>query len=206
MINKFYDRLKWIFYGRVKILSGVDGHWSSYCCNVVFGGSNFVGRRVKIFDSKVGKYSYFAADTCVNNARIGMFCSIGHEVIIGGMGFHDMQKISTHPSFFGSKLFGNFVLYEKKFHEEKVTIIGRDVWIGARVIVMNGVTVGDGSVVAAGSVVTKNVEPYTVVGGVPAKLIKKRFCDQNKESIIKNSRWNFCIPEELTEMALRINE
>lgn len=67
-------------------------------------------------------------------------------------------------------------------------IIGNDVWIGSNAVILQGVTVGDGAIIGAGAVVTRSVEPFTIVGGVPAKVIKKRF-DSETENMVKNSEW-----------------
>jgi carbonic anhydrase/acetyltransferase-like protein (isoleucine patch superfamily) len=79
---------------------------------------------------------------------------------------------------------------EDRFSELPRTTIGNDVWIGARAMVLDGVTIGDGCVIAAGSVVTKNIEPYSIVGGIPAKLIRKRFSDEVIELLLTWKWWN----------------
>lgn len=80
---------------------------------------------------------------------------------------------------------------EKLFDESsKKTIIGNDVWIGARAIILSGVKIGDGAIIAAGAVVTKDVEPYTIAGGVPAKPIRKRFTDEQIDALINLKWWD----------------
>lgn len=75
------------------------------------------------------------------------------------------------------------------YSEYETITIGSDVWIGAEAIVMDGVTIGHGAIVAAGAVVTKNVPPYAIVGGVPAKIIKYRFNEKQREAMLKTQWW-----------------
>lgn len=85
----------------------------------------------------------------------------------------------------------NVICFEKLFDESSPkNIIGNDVWIGARAMILSGVKIGDGAVIAAGAVVTKDVEPYTIVGGVPAKPIRKRFTDEQIDALIKLKWWD----------------
>ena len=134
--------------------------------------------------SKVGKYTYISARSGAVYAKIGNFCSIASNVGIGG-GSHMLDAVSTSPVFNkGRNLFGtNFSNIE--FSPYKTTIIGNDVWIGNRALILQGVTIGDGAVVGAGSVVTKDVEPYTIVAGNPARVIRKRFDEETVEKLLE---------------------
>ena len=100
------------------------------------------------------------------NARINGACAIGSHVMMGT----DVVVITKNHAF--NRL--DIPMMEQGFEEERPVNIGNDVWIGDRVIILPGVTVGDGSILAAGAVVTKDVPPYAVVGGVPAQVIKMR--------------------------------
>lgn len=120
--------------------------------------------------------------------KIGKFCSIAENVEIFLDGEHETQNISTYP-------FGYFKVFKtkKKYiakSKGKVTI-GNDVWIGDRVTILSGVNIGDGAVIGACALVNKDVAPYTIVGGVPAKIIRKRFDDETIEKLLKIKWWNW---------------
>ena len=105
------------------------------------------------------------------NARINGTCTIGNYVMMGT----DVVIITRNHSF--SRI--DIPMMHQGFDEERPVVIGNDVWIGDRVIILSGVHVGEGSILAAGSVVTKDVPPYSIVGGVPAKIIKNRKPTEN---------------------------
>ena len=112
---------------------------------------------------------------------MGAFCSLGPEILIG-LGIHPLQYVSTYPGFYAPDLVSWSVrisFMRKKYHllKHAPIIIGSDVWIGARAIVRDGVNIGHGAVIGAGALVTKDVAPYSIVGGVPARLIRMRFSD-----------------------------
>ena len=126
---------------------------------------------------------------------IGKFCQIatGVRFIMNGAN-HAMDGISTYP----------FKVFGKSWSEIPMTVvskgdtvIGNDVWIGNNVTIMQGVTIGDGAIIGTNSLVTKNVEPYTIVGGNPAKLIRKRFSDKDIDALVKLAWWNWPI-EKIT--------
>ena len=139
---------------------------------------------------KIGSYSYVNQDSIIVSGVIGNFCSIGYRCQIG-MFEHPVNHISTSPWIFKEN---KSLLGLNTFSEiHSPPIIGNDVWIGSNSIILQGVEIGDGSIIAAGSVVTKDVAPYSVVGGVPAKLIKYRFNEEEIE-FLKNLKW-FNLPE-----------
>jgi acetyltransferase-like isoleucine patch superfamily enzyme len=121
----------------------------------------------------------------MQNVSVGKFTCIGPDVYIG-LGSHPTSEfISIHPVFY-SRLAqaGGISFADKQYFEEySNTEIGNDVWIGAGVIIPGGVKVGDGAVVASGAVVTKDVPPYAIVGGVPAKIIRMRFNDDDIQAL-----------------------
>ena len=139
--------------------------------------------------SSLGDFSYAGGGAQLINARVGKFVSIGSEVLIGLGGHPSQDFVSTHPVFYDQT--PNSVmpaLGRSAFSEFAPVVIGNDVWIGTRSMVLDGVTIGDGAIVAAGSVVTKDVLPYSVVGGVPARLIRMRF-NEEERSFLQTLRW-----------------
>lgn len=150
---------------------------------IVSSGSN-------ISNSVIGRHSYCGYDCEFNYCRIGNFCSISDHVFIGG-GEHPLDWVSTSPVFqdrshgpIGLRHIADFPI-----PPNRETIIGNDVWIGHGVSIKQGVVVGDGAVIATGAVVTKDVPPYAIVGGVPAKVIKYRFSEQTIAELLKSKWW-----------------
>lgn len=158
-------------------------------------------------DCRVGAFTYINPFGTYSNTTIGRYCSIAQWVITGP-GQHNTSYLSTHPFVYdpndGTARLGAYESYSRilgKTPIQSATVprsvaskdvkIGNDVWVGARVIIMQGVTVSDGAVLAAGSVVTKDVEPYTIVGGVPARPIRKRFDDAMIAELLELRWWDY---------------
>lgn len=141
----------------------------------------------EVINSTVGKYSYLSYDNIISFTTIGDFCSIASGCIIGGAS-HPAGWVSTSPVFYRGKnpLKKNFAY--KEYNSYKKTIIGHDVWIGSRVIIKSGVNIGNGAILGMGSVVTKDVPPYEIWAGNPARFIRKRFEDE-KIKKINDSKW-----------------
>ncbi|WP_290369666.1 CatB-related O-acetyltransferase [Peribacillus simplex] len=135
----------------------------------------------------IGDYSYVNDRSVIGSGKVGKFCSIGYNCQIG-MPEHPLDFISTSPFTYGINNVFNFNPTWNDFNNPP--IIGNDVWIGSNSVVLQGVTIGDGAVIAAGSIVTKDVEPYSVVGGVPAKQIKKRFSEEKIKALLELQWWN----------------
>lgn len=170
-----------------------------------FNGYNKVYSHSQIFASSLGRFSYVGPQSVLANCDVGAFCSIGPEVRIGP-GLHPTNWISTHPAFYSQRMQAGLSFAETtKCTESLRTSVGADVWIGARVIVMDGVKIGRGSVIAAGAVVTKDVRPYAIVGGVPAQLIRQRFDAATISDLEDWEWWNLPL-EDLRKLAKSFSE
>lgn len=178
-MSYFIDRLNWIFLRRNTIARNVSGFWASVVSysdsSCIFSSYNKLHSRSNLHNVRLGRFTYVSGAT-IGNADIGAFCCIGPGALIGGMGRHPTEWLSTHPAFYSTNEQAGLYFAEKDAYEEWLpTIIGNDVWIGARTLILEGITIGSGAIIAAGSIVTKDVPPYAIVGGVPAKIIRYRF-------------------------------
>ncbi|WP_217516076.1 CatB-related O-acetyltransferase [Vibrio metschnikovii] len=150
----------------------------------------------------VGAYSYMNQGGYVReNTFIGRYCSIGRRVTISA-GMHRVNGLTTYPmrSTFKSMPYDPEDYLTSK-NKRGFTIIESDVWIGDGAVILPGVTIGVGSVIAANAVVTKDVEPYAVVGGVPAKVISYRFNKETRDKLIASEWWELKM-EQLEDMPI----
>lgn len=145
----------------------------------------------------LGKYSYAQSPVIITNKydnttyECGKFCSIARNLTICLGGNHRTDWVTTYP--FGhihKKVFNSFN-YEGHPYSKGNVVIGNDVWIGDNVTIMSGVHIGDGAVIANSSHVCKDVAPYTMVGGNPAKLIKQRFTDEQINKLLEIKWWDW---------------
>lgn len=162
----------------------------SFCRISVLNEDARVHNFVWLYKTNIGQMSYVANFTRISNCTIGKFSSIGPNVKIG-LGIHPTTWVSTHPAFFskGKQALNTFVS-DTRVVESNHVDIGNDVWIGQSAILMDGITVADGAIIGAGAVVTKDVPPYAVVGGVPAKVLKYRFERDDIEFLLRLKWWD----------------
>jgi phosphonate metabolism protein (transferase hexapeptide repeat family) len=158
-----------------------------------FGKFCKLGARTTVIESQFGDYSYATNDCEIVYADIGKFVSIGALVGINP-GNHPMERASqSHFTYRSWQYFEDAEdepeLFDRR-RADRVTI-GHDVWIGRSAIILAGRTVGSGAVVAAGAVVTKDVEPYTIVGGNPARVIRRRFDEAASERLLALQWWHW---------------
>ena len=139
--------------------------------------------------SKLGDYSIISNATYINDTDIGKYNSIGYGNYIG-LWEHNLV-VTTH-SFYLYEGSGEFVKGYQSYEKDTIrTTIGNDVWTGANAVILKGVTIGDGAVVGAGSVVTKDVPPYAIVVGNPSKILKYRFNKDDISYLLSIKWWNF---------------
>lgn len=150
-----------------------------------------VDRNSLIYHSSIGRYTYFGENDKIMCSDIGRFCSIAWNVSIGPR-HHDYHKVTTHGFLHNDR----FDIRPKDEPDEsqwldKKTNLGNDVWIGANAIIANGLTIGDGAVIGGNAMVTKDVPPYAIAVGNPAKILKYRFEDSIIDQLIELKWWNF---------------
>ncbi|SDJ24552.1 Acetyltransferase (isoleucine patch superfamily) [Lachnospiraceae bacterium G41] len=159
-----------------------------------FEGFNRICRGTCISRSYLGFGTYIGSNGNIVSTQVGKYTSIGPNVRTTS-GDHPTNMVSTHPAFYSTRGQAGFTYVSQQKYDEKTdcefhTYIGNDVWIGDSALLVEGVTIGDGAIVAAMSVVTKDVPPYAVVAGVPAKIIRYRFKEDEIEKLLQIKWWD----------------
>lgn len=199
IILKIMKRIKLNFTKlKLYIFKDVIFEKKTFINSCFFEGHNKIYYNVNLSEVYVGFGTYVSTGTKLVKTKIGRFCSIGSDVktIIGK---HPTQKfVSTHPSFYSTLDQAGFSFVDKNLFSEidyidednTSIIIGNDVWIGSNSKILEGVKIGNGAIIATGAVVTKDVEPYSIVGGVPAKKIRYRFNEKTRKFLLEFKWWN----------------
>lgn len=170
----------------------------AYAKNSHFEGRNILRENAALINGKMGYGSYISENTVLKNIEIGKYTCIGPNVS-NFYGKHPSHTfVSIHPAFYSKSGQAGFTYTNIQYFEEHdfidkdktiTNLIGNDVWIGCSVILMDGIKIGNGAIIAAGSVVTKDVRPYSIVGGIPAKHIKYRFNFEQIEFLNEMKWW-----------------
>ena len=143
----------------------------------------------ELHSSVLGEYSYVSQYSIVNKSKVGKFCSIANGCYIG-LWEHN-TAVSTH-SFYLFEHSGHFVDGYQAYDKDTIeTLVGHDVWVGANAVIMKGVKISDGAIVGASAVVTKDVPPYAIVVGNPARVVKYRFNEEDINWLLKLKWWDF---------------
>lgn len=180
-----------------------------YVTKLIVEGNNSIATGVSLSCCKLGYGTYINRYSSLSYVKIGRYCSIADHVSVC-IGCHPVHYVTTHPAFYydtsaqigfsyhkGTPLYKSIYKYPQGESYYQV-VIGNDVWIGSHVIIMGGCKIGDGAVIAAGSVVTKDVEPYSIVGGVPARIIRMRFSKEIIDKLLLIKWWNKPLPEVIS--------
>lgn len=152
-----------------------------------------IGQRVKLRDVSVGDYTYFERGGEAVQTDIGKFCSVAAHVRINALE-HPLERVTTHKITYRPNEYFRFLGVDQGFAErraERRVRIGHDVWIGHGAVILPGVTLGTGAVVGAGAVVTRDVAPYAIVAGVPARVLRPRFAPDIAERLLRLAWWDW---------------
>ena len=161
----------------------------------VFEGKNGLGSSNCIIKSSFGYGTLIGDRNFLDRIKTGRFCSIGREIKIVSSAHPTEVFVSTHPAFYSHRYNSLSYVCKEKFSgilmcDDNFSVVaGNDVWIGYRVLIKGGVRIGDGAVIGMGAVVTKDVPPYAVVGGVPARIIKMRFSENRISELLSQNIW-----------------
>jgi acetyltransferase-like isoleucine patch superfamily enzyme len=187
MFNKIKFIQKKCIFGK---RSYIDGR-------TILDGANNLSPKTSIINSHLGYATYVGDSSNLNSCIVGKYTSIGPQLNCV-FGKHPTKDyVSTHPAFFSLRKQAGFTYATEQLFDEYENVnyggyrisIGNDVWIGAKVTLFDGVEIGNGAIVAAGAVVVNNVPPFAIAGGVPARIIKYRFSEEDIDFLLKLKWW-----------------
>lgn len=168
-------------------------HRTSVIRDSFIGSWTDIGPNCHIVESSIGDYSYAAGDASIIYAEVGRYCSIASHVRINP-GNHPMDRVTQHHMTYRRVQYGLGEVDDLAFFEwrrDHRCVVGHDVWLGHGAVIMPGVRIGTGAVVGSGAVVTKDVAPYEIVVGVPARPIRKRFSDEVIARLLASAWWEW---------------
>lgn len=172
--------------------------------NSIVSKNSKIESGTSFINSSMARHSFCGYDCTILNAEIGSFCSIASNVKIGGVA-HPVRFVSTSPVFLSHKDSIKTKFASHDFLPTVKTTIGHDVWIGEGAFIKAGVYIGTGAVVGMGAVVTKDVAPYAIVAGNPARVIRKRFSDEMIQCLLATKWWDGG-DAELVRLGMCIND
>lgn len=174
-----------------RVNPNVTVHPTARLESATFGQYVIVSERAYLYRAHLDDHTYAAESACLMDVRFGKFCSIGPNSSVGLPQHPTRGYVSTHPAFYQAapQRYLDYV-GEDQVQLFKMVTVGHDVWIGAAAMVMGGLSIGHGAVIGAGSVVTKDVPPYAVCVGVPAKVIRYRFSPDTVEFLLSFGWWD----------------
>jgi acetyltransferase-like isoleucine patch superfamily enzyme len=166
--------------------------------NTIIGKQCVIYKGVRIRNSQIGDATYISINCFLDNAIIGKYCCLASNIRVIAATHPTRKFVSIHPAFFSLSKQSGFTYVKKQLFNEHLyvrdtktsVIIGNDVWIGYDVKIIGGVEIGDGAIIATGSVVTKNIPPYAIVGGIPANIIRYRFTEEQIRFLNDFKWWN----------------
>ena len=179
-----------ILYNKVNSLFNKRIAFSSIIFDSNIDKKAAVRQNSRLYHVQLGRYSYIGRNSLIQNTAIGAYCSISEGCNIG-LPSHPTNYVSTSPVFLEGSNYLHINFSKHPYEDCPTTSIGNDVWIGARVMIKSGITIGNGAIIAAGAVVTKDVQPYAIVGGVPARLLRYRFEKKIIDSFEENRWWDW---------------